>query len=195
MSPLPKHLRPRWRYLAVAVETWPDADLDRATLQEAIWRAARGLLGDPGSADADLTVLRFSTGDGTGRSDEGTGTGNETGDGDGARSGDGTPGDGPTGGAGTAEAVVRVRHGEVERARAALACVARVDGHPVGLRVRGASGTVRACEEKYLGRATEHSEETTVAFEGADRPAVRRDGRVDVQADGAFVGAADLDLE
>ena len=29
MKHLPKHLQPRWRYLAVRIESWPDADIDR----------------------------------------------------------------------------------------------------------------------------------------------------------------------
>jgi ribonuclease P/MRP protein subunit POP5 len=45
--------------------------------------------------------------------------------------------------------VVRVRRGEVERARAALACVTDVDGDAAALRVRGVSGTIRACVERY----------------------------------------------
>jgi ribonuclease P/MRP protein subunit POP5 len=56
---IPKHLRPRWRYLVVAVETWPDTPLNRRDLQAAVWSAGRSLLGDPGSADADLKVIRF----------------------------------------------------------------------------------------------------------------------------------------
>ena len=43
------------------------------------------------------------------------------------------------------------QEGEDERARAAIASVGSIDGQPVGTRVRGASGTVRACEEKYIG--------------------------------------------
>jgi len=57
---LPKHLRPRWRYFAVGIETWPDADLGRRGFQRALWYAAGNLLGDAGSADADLTLLSFS---------------------------------------------------------------------------------------------------------------------------------------
>ncbi len=48
--------------------------------------------------------------------------------------------------------VVRVRRDEVERARAALACVTAVGGDPAALRVRGVSGTIRACVERHLGR-------------------------------------------
>lgn len=59
MRTLPKHLRPRWRYLGVEIETWPGADIDRRGFQGALWEAARGLLGDPGSAACDLTVTRF----------------------------------------------------------------------------------------------------------------------------------------
>ena len=44
---------------------------------------------------------------------------------------------------GSGEAIVRVRHGEVESARAAVACVDEVDGVPVGVCVRGVSGTIR----------------------------------------------------
>lgn len=60
MTSLPKHLQPRWRYLAIEIETWPDATIDRRGFQRALWYAAGNLLGDPGSADADLTLLRFS---------------------------------------------------------------------------------------------------------------------------------------
>jgi ribonuclease P/MRP protein subunit POP5 len=158
MTALPKHLRPRWRYLAVGIEAWPDADLDRRSLQAAVWRSARHLLGDPGSADADLKVLRF-------RFDRGIG-----------------------------EAVVRTRRDEVEAGRAAMACIDAVEGQPVGIRIRGVSGTVRACEEKYLGSGPE-LRDTNVAFESVDRRAVARDDLIDVRLDDAYVGATRLDIE
>jgi ribonuclease P/MRP protein subunit POP5 len=132
---LPKHLRPRYRYLGVRVESWPDADLTRDGLQAAVWRAARALVGDAGSADLDLSVFRLA------------------------------------GGAGGGDCVIRVRRGEVERARACLACVDEVDGSPVGIRVRGVAGTVRACEERYIRRPGEESDVRRVAFAGADRDA------------------------
>lgn len=50
---------------------------------------------------------------------------------------------------GTGTATVRVRRGEVERGRAVLACVATVADRPVALRVRGVSGTMRACAARY----------------------------------------------
>jgi ribonuclease P/MRP protein subunit POP5 len=117
MKHLPKHLRPRWRYLAVELETPPDADVGRQAVQRAVWYAAGNLFGDAGSADADLRLLRY-------RFDDEAGHG---------------------------EAVVRARHGEVSPARAALACVDSVDGHPVGVWVRGVSGTVRGCEAFLTG--------------------------------------------
>ena len=98
---LPKHLRPRYRYLAVEIEAWPDAAFDRRAFQRALWDATRGLVGDAGSAAADPTVLRFSFSDGAG------------------------------------DAIVRVRRGEVTAARAGLACLADVEGHPVRVGVRG----------------------------------------------------------
>jgi ribonuclease P/MRP protein subunit POP5 len=158
MKHLPKHLRPRWRYLAVDLESWPDAELDRRSFQREVWFAAQNLLGDATSADLDGTVLgfRFEQGDG--------------------------------------EAVVRARRGEVERLRAALGTVDEVDGWPLGVVVRGVSGTVRACEEKYIRRPTEEFEERTVAFADADRPAVVRNDRVDVRLSGGRVGATALDI-
>ncbi len=159
MPALPKHLRPRWRYLGVGIETWPDADLSRRAFQRHLWYAAQNLLGDVGSAEADLQVLGFEF---------------ERGEG---------------------EAVVRTRRGQVERARAALACLDEIDGDPVGVRVRGVSGTVRGCEEKYLGRGREPRDERTVAYRGAERDAVVRGDRTDVHLDGRFVGATHLDLE
>jgi ribonuclease P/MRP protein subunit POP5 len=157
---LPKHLRPRWRYLVVGLESWPDANLSRGPFQREVWYAAQNLLGDPGSADADLTVVRFRFA------------------------------------AGTGAAVVRIRHGEVERARAALACVDAVGDYPVGVRVRGVSGTIRAGEESYLGDAGGFNDESTVelATDGTTGTGQRRrDGAVDVATPSGYVGATDGD--
>jgi len=159
MKHLPKHLRPRWRYLAVGIEAWPDATLSRGEFQRSLWFAAGNLLGDAGSADADLTVLGFEFADGEG------------------------------------ETVVRVRHGHVEEARAALACVAAVRDEPVGVHVRGVSGTVRGCEEKYLGRRRELSGERKVVLGNAERTALQRDGIFDVRTDTAYAGATELDFK
>ena len=159
MKHLPKHLQPRWRYLALALETWPDADLDRDDVQRALWYSAQNLLGDTGSAAMDLSLLGF----------------------------DFDAGDGV--------ALVRARRGTVDDARAAIACIDEIDGHEIGIRVRGVSGTVRACEEKYMGRGREASEQRYVVFDGAERSALVRGGRVDVRTDGACVGATTLDLE
>jgi ribonuclease P/MRP protein subunit POP5 len=156
---LPKHLRPRWRYLGVGIEAWPDAEIDRRSFQRALWYAAGNLLGDPGSADVDLRVIRFRF----------------------------TAGEG--------EAIVRVRRGEVDRGRAALACVATVDGEPVGLNVRGISGTVRACEERYLGRGAGGCAERSVAVGTAERTVYVRDGAIDLSGPDGFTGATELDFE
>jgi ribonuclease P/MRP protein subunit POP5 len=173
MKHLPKHIRPRWRYLAVRIEAWPDADLDRRDFQQSLWFAAQNLLGDAGSADADLTVLHFEFGDGSGSftdsSSEFAG--------------------------GTGEAIVRARHGHADEARAALACIDEIRGDEIGLRVTGISGTVRACEEKYLRGGGQIPDERIVVFEDAQRSAAVRDGLLDVRTDGAFAGATELDFE
>lgn len=158
MKRLPKHLRPRWRYLAVELETWPDADVDRRTFQQRCWWACQDLLGDVGAAAIDLSVMRFEHADGAGH------------------------------------AVVQVRRGTVDRARAALACIDAVDDDPVGIRVRGVAGTVRACEEKYLGREAEATRQRGVVFQNVESDAVLRHGRVDVRCDDAFAGATTTDL-
>ncbi|ADJ15253.1 Rpp14/Pop5 family protein [Halalkalicoccus jeotgali] len=158
MRHLPKHLRPKWRYLAVGIESWPEADLSRRAFQRRLWYAGQNLLGDPGCADADLSVFAF-------HHDEGVG-----------------------------EAVVRTRRETVGEARAALACLDKIEGQEVGIAVRGVSGTVRGCEEKYLGRRPEVSGEKRVVFENADRAAVTRDGLVDVRVGDAYTGATDFDV-
>jgi ribonuclease P/MRP protein subunit POP5 len=156
---LPKHLRPRWRYLAVGLETWPGATIDRRSVQASVWSAARSLYGDVGAADIDLTVVRFEGGDGSW------------------------------------DAIVRTHRGEVERARAVLASLGAIDGADVGVVVRGTSGTVRACEEKYIGGRPEASDQSDVAFGNATRRAVQRGERVDVHVESAFVAATTLDLQ
>jgi len=158
MKHLPKHLRPRWRYLAVGIKTWPDATVDRGDFQRHLWYAAQNLLGDAGSAAVDLSVVQFRRV------------------------------------AGGREAIVRVHRGEVDRGRAVLSCLHRVGGDPVGVRVRGVSGTVRACEEKYMRGGPEGTGQRRVAFEGATRRAEVRDGRLDVDLGGAFAGATTLDI-
>ena len=159
MKHLPKHLRPRWRYLAVGLESWPDADFTRGAFQRHLWYAAQNLLGDVGSAELDLQVLGFAFEEGVG------------------------------------DAVVRVRRNEVDRARAVLACIDAVGGDPLGLTVRGTSGTIRACEEKYIRRPLESRTQRHVVFEDAERSAVERSGRLDVGIDGAFAGATELDFD
>ncbi|MFB6359956.1 MAG: Rpp14/Pop5 family protein, partial [Halobacteriales archaeon] len=67
MSPLPKHLRPRYRYLAVRLESWPDLDLHRSAFQRAIEESVRGLYGDPGVAAAQPHTIRFTFSDGRGQ--------------------------------------------------------------------------------------------------------------------------------
>ncbi len=114
---LPKHLRPRWRYVAVALS--PTGTLTDDTVERAARRSARALLGDPGAADVRLDLVEL------------------------------TRVDAPE----PRRAVFRVRRGEVESARAALACVHAVDGDPVGVRVVGVSGTLRACRRRYLDGA------------------------------------------
>jgi len=155
---LPKHLRPRWRYLAVHLETWPDAEIDEGAFQRHLWYAAQNLLGDTGSAELDLSLVRFHHADGTG------------------------------------EAIVRTRRETVERARGIIGCVDEIDGDEVGVRIAGVSGTIRACEEKYMGHRPENQAQRYVAFDGVDRSATVRDGRVDVQTDDAFAGATTLDI-
>lgn len=158
MKHLPKYLQPRWRYLAVLIEAWPDADVDRDAFQRELWYSAQDLLGDTGSADLDLTVLQFQFGDGSG------------------------------------EALVRTRRDAVRQARAAIACVDAVEGAVVGLRVPGVSGTVRACEEKYMGHRREAPEERTVVFDNAERSGYVRDTRADVGIGEAFIGATTADV-
>lgn len=159
MKHLPKHLQPRWRYLGVAVETWGDAAVDRRSFQRALWYTAQNFVGDAGSAEADLRVVRFSVRDGAGG------------------------------------AVVRVRRGAVDEARAVLACVTEVNDEAVGLRVRGVSGTVAACSESYLAAPPAISAQRTVVVEGTDRPARTRDGVVDVLGPDDRLGATTRDIE
>jgi ribonuclease P/MRP protein subunit POP5 len=73
-----------------------------------------------------------------------------------------------------------------------VACRGEVDGAELGVRVRGVRGTVRACEEKYIRSPPEPTDQRNVVFENAERRAVGRDGRIDVRAGDAFVGATEL---
>lgn len=158
MKHLPKHLRPRWRYVAVGLESWPDAAIDRGTFRHDLEAAARRLLGDPGCAELDLEVLSFAF-------DRGVGS-----------------------------AVVRVRRGEVDRARAAIACLSQGGDDPLGLQVLGVSGTVRGCEEKYIRRPPELADERQVVFEDAERRAIVRGNRYDVRVEDGFAGTTELDF-
>ncbi len=159
MRSLPKHLRPRWRYLGVGLESWPDTELTREALASALDASARQLLGDATTAHLRLAIYEFWFEHGTG------------------------------------EAVVRTTRGRVEDTRAALACLQTHLDRPLGVHVRGVSGTVRGCEESYLGRRPEPTPESPVVFAGAERLAVRRRTDVDVTTPDGFVGATTIDLE
>lgn len=66
MKHLPKHLRPRYRYLAVELSVEAAVMVDRETFQRALWRETRALYGDAGSATIDPRVIRFDLEDGDG---------------------------------------------------------------------------------------------------------------------------------
>ena len=158
MKHLPKHLRPRYRYLGVELRADPGTEVDRGAFQRHLWYAAQNLLGDVGSAEVGLEVLGFEFDDGEG------------------------------------SAVVRARRGTTDHARAVLACLHEVDGARIRAVVRGASGTVRGCEEKYIRRPGGVSEERTVAFADADRRADVREDGLSVRVGSSFVGATHLDI-
>lgn len=147
MKHLPKHLRPNWRYVAVALEVDPDVHLERGTFQRDVWYAAQNLLGDATSADIDGTVVRFECRDGL------------------------------------AQAIVRTRRDAVESLRAALACMTHVDGEPVGVTIRGTSGTIRACEDRYVTDDPEPARTRTVAVDGKAVEAVVRGDAVTIEDD------------
>lgn len=158
MKHLPKHLRPRYRYLAVELRGDPDVEVDRGAFQRHLWYAAQNLVGDVGSAELGLEVLGYEFVDGEGY------------------------------------AVVRCRRETTDRARAVLTCLGTVEGERIRAVVRGTSGTVRGCEEKFIHAPGGVSEERTVAFADADRRAVGRAERVDVRVGDGFVGATNLDI-
>lgn len=158
MATWPKHLRPRWRYLALGIEGPPGELPDRDAFQEALWRALRDLLGDVGSARVGLEVLRYRVA------------------------------------ATHGEAIVRVARDAVEEARAVIATVARADGRPVGLAIRGVSGTIRACEENYLGTAREPAVHDIVTFDGVESEATLRGEAVDLERGTTPIGATTLDI-
>lgn len=157
MKHLPKHLRPRYRYLAVELRGDPDAEVDRGTFQRHLWYATQNLVGDVGSAELGLEVLGYEFV------------------------------------AGEGYAVVRCRRGTTDRSRAVLACLGAIEGDRIRAVVRGVSGTVRGCEERFIHAPGGVSEERTVAFAGADRRAVVREDGVDVRVGSSFVGATHLD--
>ena len=77
--------------------------------------------------------------------------------------------------------VVRCAHDRVEETRAALACVDEVRDDPVGVRVVGVSGTLKAGRNRYGETPT--AEETTVE----DSPAWRRGDALDLRTDDGFM--------
>lgn len=156
---LPKHLRPRWRYLAIEIENSPAISLTQNEFRDALQQSVRSLFGDLGDARLEVRVMSFSH----------------------------------TNGYGTA--IVRTHRETVTEARAAVACISAETIPTLGIRISGISGTVRACEEKYLGQETESLTENTVVYDGAERPAVIRGNDLEIQVGDAFIGATRLDIE
>ncbi len=66
MKPIPKHLRPRYRYIVVSLESWSNSIIDKTSFQQSIWASVNRLFGDLGSAKSDLYLIRFEFHNGTG---------------------------------------------------------------------------------------------------------------------------------
>lgn len=158
MPSVPKHLRPRWRYLAIEVETWMGEAVEREALQATLWHATRSLLGDVQSATIELDLVRYTFEDGLGYG------------------------------------MLRVSRGRVDAVRAVLATVDAVDGTPVRLGVRGVSGTMKACEENYLGIDRQAVTHEIVTLDTVETRASVRAEAVDIDLETGCVGATNLDL-
>lgn len=173
MPKLPKHLRPRFRYLGVGLETWPDATLDRGPFQRELWYTAQNLVGDVGSARADLSVLGFVHDAPTGETVVRT----------------------RHDAVGEARAVLACLD-EVGGDLVGLT-VRGVSGTVRACEEafcpRLASGG--SDEESYLGAPAEPPDERTVAFGGVERSAIVRGVRADVRTDDGFTGATQFDIE
>jgi ribonuclease P/MRP protein subunit POP5 len=173
MPTLPKHLRPRWRYLAVGIESWPDASLDRGTFQRHLWYAAQNLVGDVGSARSDLSVLGFAfdapTGEAVVRARHGH--------------------------VEEARAVLacldEVQGDPLGLSVRGVGGTVRTCEDRYCPRLAGGGSD----EERYLGRPGEATEERTVVFDGVERPAIVRGNRADVRTDDGYTGATRFDLE
>lgn len=159
MKPTPKHLRPRWRYLAVEIEGFPDCELKRDTVKRALNDAIDELFGDSGNAKTRFRIFSFIAN------------------------------------AHRAEAVIRTHRDAIAITRAGLACIDSVTDDPVRVFVRGISGTVRSCEEKFLGRDQELIRETAVVFDGVNRHAVKAGDEIDIKVNDGYVGATTLDIK
>lgn len=66
MKPIPKHLRPRYRYIVVSLESWCNSIIDKTSFQQSIWVSANRLFGDLGSAKSDLYLVSFEFHNGMG---------------------------------------------------------------------------------------------------------------------------------
>ena len=158
MKPLPKHLRPRYRYIVVSIESWPTAKLDKHTFQQAIWTSTSRLFGDTGAATADLFLIRFEFSNGSGWG------------------------------------IIRTHRDTLPIARSSIACVSKINEFPVGIIVRGVSGTIKSCEDKYLSKLPEPVIPGEHFFNTKISPSFTRGHCIDIQTDTDFIGATHLDV-
>mgnify|MGYP006107473707 CR=1 FL=1 len=158
MKPLPKHLRPRYRYIVVSIESWPTAQLDKRTFQHAIWASTSRLFGDIGATTADLFLIRFEFSNGSGWG------------------------------------IIRTRRDALPIARSSIACISKINEFSVGIIVRGVSGTIKSCEDKYLSEPSEPVISGEHLFNTKMSPSFTRGNCIDIQTDTDFIGATHLDV-
>ena len=157
MKPTPKHLRPRWRYLAVEIEGTPGSRLTRSSFERALQDAICQLFGDVGYAETRIRLYAFTKQHHR------------------------------------AEAVIRTKRGSEGITRAGLACIHSLEGAPLRIMVRGISGSVRGCEEKFLPRDQEIMGETSVVFDNKNRYAFKCGDEIDINVNDLYVSATILD--
>jgi len=158
LKPLPKHLRPRYRYIVVSIESWPTAKFDKRTFQHALWASTSRLFGDTGANAADLFLIQFEFSNGSGWG------------------------------------IIRTRRDALSIARPSIACISKINEFPVGILIRGVSGTIKSCKEKYLSEPSEPLISGELLFDTKISPSFTRGHCIDIQTDTDFIGATHLDV-
>ncbi len=90
--------------------------------------------------------------------------------------------------------IIRTPRDALHMAKSSLACISQINEFPIGILIKGVSGTIKTCEEKYLSDLPTSIVSKELFFNNKLSSCFIRENSVDIKIDNDFIGATHLDV-